>query len=271
MKRSSLSLPEVLDDAFSVAVRIASPWMGVLWLTAIPLRLAQVHFAARLVDLGPEAGLYGRHLSGLALLASLALLPALWGRAVYVRAVGLGLRSLTSPGREALRVPAAALLSYVYVALLVEVLTYALGFTFVAVPFFVLLSGLAAATSPLHERPGLIRPLRELARHASPALVVLGLLFVFGVAFLIAALNLYFVFQLGLWLAGGLPALDLTPWRGLLTFGTTRFSLVLWAGACLAVEPYWLSALVVHVHKVRSRQSGEDLRLWFARLRQETG
>jgi hypothetical protein len=56
VKRSSLSLPDVLDDAFALTVSVASPWMGVLWLTALPLRFLQVHLAARVFDLGAEAG-----------------------------------------------------------------------------------------------------------------------------------------------------------------------------------------------------------------------
>ncbi len=259
----------MLDDAFAVALRVASPWMGVLWLTALPVRLLQIHFAARVFDLGSEASQYGSHLSRLATLTGLAFLLSLWGRAVFVRACGLAMRSLESPGREALRLTPAAGLSYIYSALVVEVLFFALGWTLVGLPLLVLLAGLAAATSPLNERPGLLRPLREIARHSSPLLVLLGLLFVFGVALVIAAVNLYFVFRLGLWLAGGVPGLNLTPWGGLLTLSSARFRWVLLLGALLAVEPYWLASLVVHVHKVRARESGEDLRLWFARLRRE--
>jgi hypothetical protein len=269
VKRSSLSLPEVLDDAFAVAVRVASPWMGVLWLTALPVRLLQIHFATRVSDLGAEASQYGAHLLDLASLTGLAFLLSLWGRAVFVRATGLALRCLESPGWEALRLAPAAGLSYVYAALVLEVLFFALGWTLLGLPLFILLAGLAAATFPLNDRPSLLRPLREIARHTTPLLVLLGLLFVFGVALLIAALNLYFVFRLGLWLAGGVPGLDLTPWSGLLDLSSSRFRWVLLAGATLAVEPYWLAALVVHVHKVRSRESGEDLRLAFARLRRE--
>ncbi len=192
MKRSSLSLPEVLDDAFAVAVHVASPWMGVLWLTALPVRLLQIHFAARVFELGAEASQYGAHLLDLASLAGLAFLLSLWGRAVFVRAAGLALRSLESPGPEALRLAPAAGLSYVYAALVLEVLFFALGWTLLGLPLFILLAGLAAATFPLNDRPSLLRPLREIARHTTPLLVLLGLLLVFGVALLIAALNLYF-------------------------------------------------------------------------------
>lgn len=267
MTHPSLSIAEVLDDSADAVARIASPWLGLLWLTALPLRLLQAHFVARLIDLGAEAGHYGAHLREIALAAACAFLLSTWGRAVFVRACGLGLRSVRAPGAESLRIPAAGAACYLYAALLVEVLFFALGWTVVAAPLLIVLAGLAAATFPLNERPGLVAPLREIARHTRPARVLVGLRFVFDMAFLIAFVNMHFVFALGLWLAGAVPGLDLTRWQALLSLGNPRYLLVLWAGATLAVEPFWLGALTVFVHKVRARQSGEDLRLLFERLR----
>ncbi len=265
--RPSLTLTEVLDEDAEVVAHVAAPWLGVLWLSALPLRLAQVHFAARVFELGASASQYGDHLYGLALPTMAAFLLSLLGRAVFVRACGLGLRSLASPGVEALRLPAAGTAAYLYVALAIEALFFALGFTYVAVPLLVMLAGLAAATYPLNERPGLLGPWREIARHSGHARILVGLVFVFGVALIVAYANLYFVFQLGLWLAQAIPGLDLLPWQELLGFANHRFQYLLVAGACLAVEPYWLGALTVYVHKLRSQQSGEDLRLRFELLR----
>jgi hypothetical protein len=93
------------------------------------------------------------------------------------------------------------------------------------------------------------------------------LLVVLGSAFVLAAVNLYFVFQIGLWLAGGFADLDVARWHGLLSPRNPRFVAVLLAGGCLAVEPHWLASLVVYVHRLQSRGSGEDLRLWFELLR----
>jgi hypothetical protein len=266
--RPALTLAEVLDEDAEVVAQVAAPWLGVLWLSALPLRLGQVHFAARILELGDTAAQYGDHLYGLALPTMAAFLLSLFGRAVFVRACGLGLRSLASPGVEALRLPAAGTAAYIYVALLVEALFFALGFTYVAVPLLVMLAGLAAATLPLNEKPGLIGPWREIARHSGHARILVGLVFVFGVALVVAYANLYLVFQLGLWLAQAIPGLDLLPWQGLLDPSNHRFHYLLLAGACLAVEPYWLGALTVSVHRLRSQQSGEDLRLRFERLRQ---
>jgi hypothetical protein len=226
-----------------------------------------VHFVARVLELDDAAVHYGDYLQGLALATTAALLPSLWGRAVYVRACGLGLRTDAAPGAEALRVRVPALLSYVYVALLVEVLFLALALSVIAVPLLVLAAGVAAATSPHCERPGLLAPLREVGSSLAEGRGLAGILFVFGVAFVAVLANLFFVFQLGLWLAGAVPGLDPTLWETLLSPGNGDFLLVLVAGTILIVEPFWLAALTVFVHRARSRETGEDLRLWFERLR----
>ena len=269
MTRASLSAIEVLDDSADAVTRVAAPWVGVLWLTALPLRLLQAHFIARVTDLGPSAALYGDHLRQLALAALGALLLSLWGRAVFVRACGLGLRPEPLSSRHILRVPAAGLACYVYSALLLETLFFALGWTIVALPLLIALAGLAAAALPLYERPGLVAPLRVLATQLGTRGTLAALVLVFATALLVAFVNLYFLFQLGFWLAGAVPGLDPTPWTPLLRIGHLRFVLVLSAGALLAVEPFWLGACVVYVHKLRARHTGEDLRLWFERLRSE--
>jgi hypothetical protein len=38
------------------------------------------------------------------------------------------------------------------------------------------------------------------------------------------------------------------------------------AGTLLVIEPFWLAALTVYVHKSNQRQTGEDLRLRFRLL-----
>ncbi len=71
--------------------------------------------------------------------------------------------------------------------------------------------------------------------------------------------------------AGGMANLDAARWSGLLSPKNPRFLFVLVAGGGLAVEPHWLAALVVYVQRLQSRGSGEDLRLWFERLRSAEG
>lgn len=267
MTRSGPAVGDILDDASELVSTIALPWTGVLWLTSVPLRLGQAHFAARVRELGPEAHTYGDHLQGLAVAVAVAFLLSLWGRAVFVRACFLRLRTLEPGGLAPLRLRLGPFVTYVYVALAVEAAYYVTCLSVVAIPALTLVAGLAAATLPLLEGPGLVRPFRLItasARHASP---LVGLLLAFGAAFVLATVNLALLFRLGLWLAEGVVGLDLTRWQALLGPGNRRFLFVLLAGGWLVVEPWWLAALVVYVHKTRARASGEDLRLWFDRLR----
>ncbi|HVQ31894.1 MAG TPA: hypothetical protein VMV21_20015 [Vicinamibacteria bacterium] len=262
-----LSVGEIVDDAGDLASAVALPWIGLLWLTAIPLRLGQAHFVARLVELGPEAREYGDDLGALAFGIAVLFLLSLWGRAVFVRSCALRLRGLAATGRAPLHLPPGPFLSYVYVALLIELVFLVTSFTLVMVPFCALVAGLAAAIFPQGEPVGLVRPVVRVARQGSQALPLTGLVAVFASALVLAAVNLYFVFQLGLWLAGGVAGADTTRWAGLLAGSNPRFLLVVLAGASVVVEPFWLAALVVYVHKLEARSTGEDLRLWFGRLR----
>jgi hypothetical protein len=264
-----ISVSATLDEAAELVARIAAPWVGVLWLASVPLRLLQARFAARVLELRGEAADYGDVLRALAVATLLALLLSLVGRAAFVRAAWLGLRSDDAPGWQALRVPAGSLLAYAYAALLIEALFFALAFTGLALPLCILAAGLAAAQVPLVERPGLVAPLREIARALVHGRALAGMLVVFLAALLAAFVNLYFAFQLGLWLAGAVPGFERGLWATLLSFENRRFVLALLAGTSLLVEPFWLAALTVYLHRLRSRESGEDLRLWFARLQRD--
>lgn len=265
-RRRSFGLPEVLDEAAETVAAVAAPFLGTLWLTSLPLRLAQIHFVARLVELGGDAAHRGTYLFQLALLQTVLLLPWAWGRAVFVRACRLGLRG-QRPGRAALRVGAAPFAGYLYVTLVLQTLFWATGWIIVTLPMLVLLSALAAATHPMIERAGLWEPWRQIFRHGAHAALLTGLLLVMGWAFLVAALNLHVLFRAGLWLSGAFPGVDAGEWSTLLQPGNARYILAVLAGAVLALEPYLLAAATVYVHKVSSRSSGEDLRLWLERLR----
>jgi hypothetical protein len=264
--RRSFGLPEVLDEAAGTVREVAAPYLGIVWLTSLPLRLAQCHFAARLLDLGASASRHGAYLAELALLQTVLLLPWAWGRAVFVRACRLGLRG-QRPGAAALRVGAVPFAGYLYATALVETLFWATGWTLVTAPALVLIGALAAATHPLIERPGLLEPLRQIFRHGRHAFLLTGLMIVMGWALLVAAVNLHLLFQAGVWVGAAFPGTDPGRWRRLLHWSNPRYVLALAAGAVMVLEPFLLAAATVYVHKVRSRGSGEDLRLWFERLR----
>lgn len=267
--RGSVSVTETLDDAEDVASRVMAPWGGLLWLTALPLRLMQVHFLDRLAFLGAEAPQYGDHLGELTLLTTAALLAALSGRVVYVRACTLSLRTGAVSGRETWTVGAGPLLTYLYVGLFVEGCLLLTAPLLITVPLLVLLSGLAAAASPLQSAPALVEPWRRLAGQVRHLRVLFALVLLFAAAFGLVYLNLYFLFRFGAWVGGGLPGADAGAWSGLLEMGNRSFRLLVGAGALLILEPFWLATLVVFVQQSMARVSGEDLRIAWQRLRSQ--
>lgn len=277
MSQDLLSTSGILDEATETVSRSASPWLGFLWLTALPVRLLQVHFFREALALGADAGEYGGYLWGLALTTLQAFLLSLYGRAVYVRACRLTLQSGRVPGREALLVPVAQGAAYLYTALAIELLFFASLWTFVAPPALILLAGLAVATAHRVERPGLLQPWREIARSSQGAGSLLALMFVFGVALPIAWINLYLLVRAGLWLADGATGADLAAWKHLLRPGLFPFlpaepvpKLLLFVGASLAVEPFWLASLTVCEYRYRVSETGEDLHQRFHRIQGST-
>ena len=269
MSRSGVPVSTVLDEAADL-VRALPGWAGLLALASFPLRFAEAHLVNRLAQLGAEAPGYMNHLTAVSWVVTLALLPALWGRAVYARACALALSGGglgRMPARQVLRLRPTGFLSYVWVALLCEALFLGVGWTVVALPLLALLTGLAAATSSLQERPGLLASLLVVLRHARPLGTLLGLLTIFLIALPVAFLNLSVLFWFLLWLAGGTAGLDLSWWEVALTWNNRQFVLLVLAGALSLIEPFWLAALVATVRRARAQQSGEDLRAWFASVR----
>jgi hypothetical protein len=266
VRTATLSVPEVLDETSELVSRLVAPWAGVLWLACLPLRLLQVEFAARLVALGSDASRHGQLLLGLAGAAAAAFVLATFGRAVFARACLLAIRTGANPGRRALAVGLTPFLTHLYVASLAEVLFFGLGLTLVMAPLAITLQALAAAVAPLSERPGLVGPLRLVAASGARAGTLVGLLLVFTVGFVIAFANVAVAFLAGLWLAGAVPGVDVASWSHLLS-PSPRFLLLVWAGATLLLEPFWLAAHAAYVHRLRARETGEDLRAWFERLR----
>jgi hypothetical protein len=285
-------------------VRAVPEWAAVLALASLPLRLLEVHFANRLLQLGAHAGGHLHHLLSISWLITAAMLPALWGRAVFARACAMALQSGTRvPARLALRLPAAGLAGYFYAAMVWDGLFQAVGWMIVPLPVLALGSGLAAATAPLTgdagdagdardalaagdagdagvaggigaggdlpARPGPLASLARALRGAPRPAACLGLAATFGTALAVAALNLYALVRLCLWLAGGVNGLDLAAWSLALGAGNRHFLLLLVAGAVALVEPFWLASLVAAVRAARARESGEDLVARFAELHAE--
>lgn len=266
MKAGPPSVNFVLDDAEAAVARLASPWLGVLWLSALPLRLLQVHFLDRVIEFGASAGEYGTYLGELSLAIAGASLVALYGRAVYVRACGLEIDTGRRPGGRAFVLPAGPFANYLYLSFAIEVLFLLIGLSILPIPVLMLLAGLAAASWEFSGSPGLVGPWRTLFAHSRPLLPILGVVLVVSVAFWVVWINLFFLFHLVLWLGHGVMNTDLGRWRMVLGPDNTTFVLLVAAGAWMLIEPFWLAACVAYARRVRGQSSGSDLAAWFAEL-----
>jgi hypothetical protein len=270
-KPGGISVSGVLDEAVELVARRVPGPAGLLILCSLPLRFLEAWLLNRLLQLD-EPTEYIDHLISLSVLVSCALLPALWGRAVYARSCALALTGSASglarmTWRERLRLPLGGFLSYVYAASLFELLFLTVGWTVVALPVLALFSGLAAAVSPLEGKLGPLASLIQVVRHARPPMLLMGLTLIFFLAVPVAFVNLFVFFQLLVWLASGTTGIDAAWWSMALSFENPQFLLLTLAGALLLFEPFWLAALVAAVRRARARQSGEDLTAWFAALR----
>jgi len=252
-----------MSDAVVLA---AVPWAGVLVLTSLPYYLLQVLFLERLAEVGNEAAHYGRALGELANWTLLAFVVSLWGRAVWARAVRIATESGARPSTSALRVPLVALASYLLTAALTEVLFYGTLLTVIGPLVVILFGGIAIGTMELNDRAGVVAPLRLIARYSRHVRIELAMLLIFVIAWVVALVNIGAAFGIGLWMANGFASVDVSRWQLLLDVHNRTYRLLLFAGAALAVEPFWIAANVVLVRKSGAAESGEELRIWFREL-----
>ncbi len=245
----------------------AAPWAAVLIVTALPYRFLQAVFLDQLLEVGSNASRYGNLLGATANMIVAAILLALWGRAVYARACRLAMGRGATPGREAWRVPPPAFASYVLTASMAILAGYLTMFTVIGLVVAVMFAGMAIGTMELNERVGVLSPFRIIGRHARTVGIPMALVFVFFCALFVALANLVAAFGLGIWLISAIGGFDAPRWQMLFTGENRRFILVLFTGAFVLVEPFWIAAHVVFVRKAGSEESGDDLRAWFAELR----
>ena len=270
MIRAPLSTTSVLDETTDAVARAAAPWAGVLIATSIPYRFLQVLFIERLAELGSSATHYAFALGELANWTTLAFVVSLLGRAVYARAIRLTEGSgEAEEGRPAvtsapLRVPPVALFSYLYTAALAE-LTFVFSLlTILAIPMAIMLSGVAIGTMELNRVAGLRPPLRLIIRYLKSSRTLLAVTLIFAIAILMAWVNLYSVAQIIVWLTNTFAGASTARWERLIS--SRHFAWLSFAGAVLAIEPFWVAANVVLVRKAGAEESGEELRLWFREL-----
>jgi hypothetical protein len=264
--RAPLSTTSVLDEMSDAVALAAVPWAGVLVLTSLPYYLLQVLFLERLAEVGNQAAHYGRALGELANWTLLAFVVSLWGRAVWARAVRIATESGARPSTSALRVPLVALASYLLTASLTEVMFYGTLLTVIGPLIVILFGGIAIGTMELNDRAGVVAPLRLIGRYSRHVRVELAMLLIFVIAWLVALVNISAAFGIGLWMANGFASVDVSRWHLLLDIHNRTYRLLLFAGAALTVEPFWIAANVVLVRKSGAAESGEELRIWFREL-----
>jgi hypothetical protein len=262
-----LTTTAVLDEAADAVSMTAAPWAGVLIATALPYRFLQALFLDQLFEAGSGAAHYGNLLGMTANVTVITILIAFWGRTVYARACRLALARGSVPGAEALRVRPAALACYVLTASTAMLAGYVSIFTILGFVVAVMFSGLAIGTMELNERVSVTKPFALLFRYAKRVGVPIALVCVFFCAMMVALVNLGAAFALGQWLAGALGGFDAPNWQVLFSGGNRRFVLMLFAGAIVIVEPFWIAAHVIFVRKAGAEESGDDLRTWFDELR----
>jgi hypothetical protein len=261
-----LTTTSVLDESADAVAMTAAPWAGLLMVTLLPYRFLQALFLDQLLEVGSGASHYGNLLGTTANITVATVLLAFWGRAVYARACRLALSRGVSPGREALRVPAPALASYILTASTAMVIGYLSLFTFFGYIAAVVFAGIAIGTMELNERVSIAGPFVQIARYSKRTGIPIALTVIFFCATIVALINLAAAFELGQWLVSTIGHFDAPNWQLLFSGGNRRFILILCAGALVIVEPFWIAAHVIFVRKAGAEESGDDLRTWFDEL-----
>lgn len=254
MSRGDVSATGILN-AVAPRLRHAGPAaIAVLLVTALPFRLLEAHFIDLLLRLRGEAARYGNLLIAVSALTVAAFLVSLYGRAVFIRAC----QHPPESWRHLLRVDARSLLTYVYIALAIQLAEVIFSPAIITIPIAVMLSGVAAAASTDRPRPGILKPFGQLGPYLQPGRVLVGLMSVFGIAFLVIMINLFFLAEVLVWAAGALPDFDSLKW-GIAMEGSSRARLAVIVVSIMIIEPFFLAAMHVFADRVRSRHNGEDL------------
>ncbi len=265
--RDRLGLGELLDRAANLVAHELPERTALCVLAVLPWRLLQVWWAHRLIEISATATQHGGYLISLSLWTVAALPLAFWGRAQLARGCSIALAGEdASLARSRFGLPWRAYLIGLYAAMVAAALYPAIGWLILTLPFVTLYCGLAAASAPYQEKPGLIAPLALAARGFGSPRLLAGLWFTAGIGVLVAAIQLLVMFQLGLTAVQTTFGLSDVWWEQTLSLENRLYVLLILAGACLAVEPFWIAGLSIVVQRGRARASGDDLAGWIAEL-----
>ncbi len=264
--RDRLGLGELLDRAAQL-VRELPERTALAMLAGLPYRLLQVWLFHRLIELGSTATQHGRYLLSLSLWSIAALPLAFWGKAQLARGCSIALAGEdASLARSRFGIPCAAFLTGLYPALVAQALYPAFGWMVLPLPLVAAYSGLAAASAPYQEKPGLWVPLEVPARGFASPVLLAGLWTATVVGLVIAWFQIFVLFELGLWAAQTAIGAGGVWWQQALSPSNRLFVLLVIAGAILVVEPFWIAGLSILVRRGRARATGEDLSAWIAEL-----
>lgn len=265
--RDRLGLGELLDRAANLVAREVPERTALCVLAVLPWRLLQVWWLHRLIEVAATATQHGRYLASLSLWTVGALPLAFWGRAQLARGCSIALSGEDATlARSRFGLPWRQYLSGLYAALVAAALYPAIGWMIFPLPLVALYSGLAAASAPYQEKPGLWAPIATAARGFTSPRLLAGLWFTAGVGVLVAAVQLFVIFSLGLDAVQTALGLSDVWWEQALSAENRLYVLLVFAGACLAVEPFWIAGLSIVVQRGRARASGDDLAGWLAEL-----
>jgi hypothetical protein len=263
MTSSRLRLARALDEALALVRASISPWVGVLLACELPILLALVHAADRLVGLETPShhAVYLRELVGLVLVL---LVPAVAGRCVFARAVALRAEGLHPSLREALRVPAAEMAAALLLSLGLLLVGVVASPTFVAPLLCWMLAAMAPAACSGLRAPGPLASVSALmARSAAFSATWLLLpLLVLGLALL--AVDAVAGFVALAWIVAGVADVAPAAWIALIM--SRRGFLLGVAVALLLADPVLVALGVVLTRASSARRSGVDLRARLASL-----
>jgi len=252
-----LRLADALDEALSLVRVGLAPWLGVLVACELPVLLAQVHAADRLLGLETPSH-HGTYLRNLVALVLMLLVPAVIGRCVFARALALHADGFAPTMREALRVPVAELAATLMLSL-VLLLTGVIGAPTVIGP---LLCWMLAAMAPAACRglaaPGPVASVSALVARTAAFSATWLLIPLLALGLVLLTIDALAGFAALAWIAAGIVDVQPAPWLALIS---SRRGILLGAAvALLLADPVLVALGVVLSRAAVARRSGVDLR-----------
>lgn len=272
----SHSTSDILDDSVMALKAAASPWMGVLWLCVLPLRLLTLYMFRVAISLGDDATQYGNYFWTLSAVAVVLFVISVYGRLLFVKNIYANLESDHPVKSKSFKVSLSELFVSIYVLLFLEMLFYGSLWS-LFIPFIVLVfSGVAIPSIHQNAKMGALKPFKALVGQFANAKTLLKIVIIFLIAAPIAFIGSGVLLQLFSWLIQGFVGSGAEVITKVLEpsmlFFVTKNVLVIELQllfVLLLLEPFWLAAFTSMVYRFRMQSSGDDLRRRFNKLKKE--